>query len=84
MVDAQEEGSSLLEEPKLGFQTCKLGNTTVDGSKCLLAMNNFNWAVGIVKLFSVYHYKRLGIWILLKPAYVRTSIFFILNLFSLG
>jgi hypothetical protein len=46
MVDAQEEGSSLLEEPKLGFQTCKLGNTTVDGSKCLLAMKQLHLGCG--------------------------------------
>ncbi len=87
MVDAQEEGSPLLEEPSLASRLVNLETQRLMGQSVFLQWNNFIWAVDIVKLFSVYHYKRFGIWIFLKPAYVWTSrvpIFFTLNLFSLG
>lgn len=87
MVDAQEEGSPLLEEPSLASRLVNLETQRLMGQSVFLQWNNFIWAVDIVKLFSVYHYKRFGIWIFLKPAYVWISwvpIFFILNLFSLG
>jgi hypothetical protein len=52
MVDAQEEGSPLLEEPSLASRLVNL--ETLDGSKCLLAMKQLHLGCGYCQIiFSI-------------------------------